>query len=295
LDGDRPELGMNHNDALLQAILAAPDDDAPRLAYADWLEEHYQPDRAEFIRIQCDLAKLAVADGRRAELEARERELLAKYESDWLGAIRSPWLRWQFRRGFVEALSHVGFFQSTDTDDSQMRTYLRFDTDGSVARMLSDEVPGLHNTLLSTTPQVGRYTCRHEMLSFNVQGQYDGALSVDSTGFTVSLAMNNGRLGTQHQFLLVPVPWAPVTPSEAHDLETDLRRKLTAGHPLFSVPLRIIWRCGGREHHHVLCSFTDDSGKVAVVYPAYYARNSPWGPATQVFDNIFDWGRTLTD
>lgn len=30
---------MNDGDALLRAILAAPDDDAPRLVYADWLEE----------------------------------------------------------------------------------------------------------------------------------------------------------------------------------------------------------------------------------------------------------------
>ena len=41
---------MNHDDAFLQAILDAPDDDTPRLVYADWLEEHGQPDRAEFIR-----------------------------------------------------------------------------------------------------------------------------------------------------------------------------------------------------------------------------------------------------
>jgi uncharacterized protein (TIGR02996 family) len=26
--------------AFLQAIMAAPDDDAPRLIYADWLDEH---------------------------------------------------------------------------------------------------------------------------------------------------------------------------------------------------------------------------------------------------------------
>ena len=43
--------------ALLAAILDSPDDDLPRLAYADWLEEHGEQDRAEFVRLQLELAK----------------------------------------------------------------------------------------------------------------------------------------------------------------------------------------------------------------------------------------------
>lgn len=43
---------MTHDDAFLQAILEAPDDDTPRLIYADWLDEHGDPARAEFIRLQ---------------------------------------------------------------------------------------------------------------------------------------------------------------------------------------------------------------------------------------------------
>ena len=37
---------------LLRAVLESPYDDLPRLVYADWLEEHGQPERAEFIRHQ---------------------------------------------------------------------------------------------------------------------------------------------------------------------------------------------------------------------------------------------------
>jgi len=44
---------MTDDDAFLRLILDAPDDDGPRLLYADWLGEHGDPDRAEFIRIQC--------------------------------------------------------------------------------------------------------------------------------------------------------------------------------------------------------------------------------------------------
>jgi uncharacterized protein (TIGR02996 family) len=43
--------------AFLAAILAAPDDDAPRLVYADWLRDHGQEERAEFIQVQCELAR----------------------------------------------------------------------------------------------------------------------------------------------------------------------------------------------------------------------------------------------
>ena len=44
--------------ALLRAVLDAPDDDLPRLAYADVLEERGDDARAEFVRVQLELARL---------------------------------------------------------------------------------------------------------------------------------------------------------------------------------------------------------------------------------------------
>jgi uncharacterized protein (TIGR02996 family) len=41
---------MQERDALLAAIEAAPGDDAPRLIFADWLEEHGEADTAAWIR-----------------------------------------------------------------------------------------------------------------------------------------------------------------------------------------------------------------------------------------------------
>ena len=35
--------------AFLRAIIANPDDDGPRLVYADWLEERGECERAEFL------------------------------------------------------------------------------------------------------------------------------------------------------------------------------------------------------------------------------------------------------
>jgi uncharacterized protein (TIGR02996 family) len=67
-------------EGLLRTVIEDPDDDTPRLVYADYLEEHGQPDRAAFIRVQCQLAHLPEADPRRPELEARERALQADGE-----------------------------------------------------------------------------------------------------------------------------------------------------------------------------------------------------------------------
>jgi uncharacterized protein (TIGR02996 family) len=41
----------------LRAILALPDDDGPRLCAADWWDEQGAAGRAEFVRVQCELAR----------------------------------------------------------------------------------------------------------------------------------------------------------------------------------------------------------------------------------------------
>jgi uncharacterized protein (TIGR02996 family) len=98
---------MTHEDAFRQAILEDPDDDGPRLVYADWLDDHGDPDRAAFIRVQCELARLPAEDERRSELQARERRLLVRNYWEWTAGCRD-WpvhLRQvRFRRGFVEQL-----------------------------------------------------------------------------------------------------------------------------------------------------------------------------------------------
>ena len=54
-----------HEQAFLRAVIENPDDDAPRLIYADWLDEQGQSERAEFIRVQverrvCPLRTIAI-------------------------------------------------------------------------------------------------------------------------------------------------------------------------------------------------------------------------------------------
>src|SRR4051812_5169077 len=93
---------MSDEAGLLAAILAHPDEDTPRLMYADWLQENGQPERAEFIRIQCSPDADEVAEERAAELE----EL---HGAKWLaGLSQFPGAHWGFRRGFPEYLDAPG-------------------------------------------------------------------------------------------------------------------------------------------------------------------------------------------
>jgi uncharacterized protein (TIGR02996 family) len=88
-------------DDLLQAIVDDPDDDACRLVFADWLEDHGERERAEFIRVQIELAKLPTTEKRRRILQEREAELLAGNEGEWVKPIRHCVDSWTFDRGFV--------------------------------------------------------------------------------------------------------------------------------------------------------------------------------------------------
>ncbi len=44
------------------AMRERPDDDAPRLVYADFLEENGEDERAEFIRVQCEIEKTGTCE-----------------------------------------------------------------------------------------------------------------------------------------------------------------------------------------------------------------------------------------
>jgi uncharacterized protein (TIGR02996 family) len=95
---------MSDHDAFLRGILENPDDDSPRLVYADWLEERADP-RAEFIRVQCELAKLPPDDPKWDALEQREWDLLRSHEAEWTKDIKSIVSNWQFHRGFIDTVS----------------------------------------------------------------------------------------------------------------------------------------------------------------------------------------------
>lgn len=98
------KLASSAEDAFLQTILDHPDDDIPRLVFADWLEEHGNP-RGAFIRLQCERAKLAPHDAAWKPLLAQEAALRNQFEAEWskpaLRLVESVY----YRRGFIEHVS----------------------------------------------------------------------------------------------------------------------------------------------------------------------------------------------
>jgi uncharacterized protein (TIGR02996 family) len=96
---------MNQREAFLRDIVEHPGDDAPRLIFADWLEEQGDGARAEFIRLQCALDGMSPEDARQAVLRARGVALLGQHEKHWTAELGGLVESGIFRRGFLEEVT----------------------------------------------------------------------------------------------------------------------------------------------------------------------------------------------
>lgn len=99
-------------------MVATPDDDTPRLIYADWLEEHAQFDRAAFIRAQVEAARLEPFSPAAHHAETQAQRLLEAHRREWTKhwygrVVGTPC----FRRGFIEhvAIEVVKFESAIET------------------------------------------------------------------------------------------------------------------------------------------------------------------------------------
>jgi uncharacterized protein (TIGR02996 family) len=103
---------MPTHDSLLQAVLDAPDEDAPRLVYADWLMEHDDAERGEFIRLSVLLYRQGLDNviGGGADAD-RRNELERKNQDRWKAELPAldgiKW--WSFRRGFATIRADGGW------------------------------------------------------------------------------------------------------------------------------------------------------------------------------------------
>ncbi len=111
---------MSERDALLAAVLAAPDDDLARLVFADWLEETARPAaiaRARFIRLQIELANTspdtATYPQHNFDLADEIDSLAVRWMRSWLTEFppqvaRAVWSQrlgaGAFRRGFLDGV-----------------------------------------------------------------------------------------------------------------------------------------------------------------------------------------------
>jgi uncharacterized protein (TIGR02996 family) len=138
-----PPVLATDGDSLLRSVLERPADDAPRLVLADWYDEHGRPERGEFTRVGCELARLGRecrggGDGwcgrlgngscRPCGLAVREWDLLCGLAFNWFrmdglatfaDKVKGPFGGWaskrsgqpgidiraEVRRGFVASVS----------------------------------------------------------------------------------------------------------------------------------------------------------------------------------------------
>jgi uncharacterized protein (TIGR02996 family) len=208
---------MTDEDALLAAIRAAPDEDTPRLAYADWLDEN-RPDpapspaagpsaRAEFVRVQCRLAAAGADDPDYPDLLERAADL-----ADWLNTHQPapdpglPDLYYQtaydtaewgdYRRGFFELVSFDDYVSEPETTVGTMAGALAAAFARSAARTLHLED--------ATADEVTRLA-RHPVFA-GVRGLYLDYLSDgDEDEAVAALAASPHAAGLRRLLLDVPV------------------------------------------------------------------------------------------
>src|SRR5689334_7370825 len=105
---------MSDEAALLTAIRDHPDEDTPRLVYADWLDENATSDaqrgRAEFIRVECECASLPEDDPEREKkaepLAARSKALFERFGKEWYADFPQVPIDENFyQRGFLGRLA----------------------------------------------------------------------------------------------------------------------------------------------------------------------------------------------
>jgi uncharacterized protein (TIGR02996 family) len=175
----------------LRDIIANRDDDGPRLVYADWLDERGDPKRAEFIRVQCELAKPEpVCTGyycdeeighvdcdyddkmeERSALRRRERELLIAHGERWFAGLPGGWLEglaafwvgkgkpvaertmYAIRRGFVAAVTCTWeAFGGGVCQKCREWTESEFYPPNCDACHGTGRTPGLADAILASTP-----------------------------------------------------------------------------------------------------------------------------------------------
>ncbi len=98
-------MSMTDRDALLAAIIENPEEDTPRLMFADWLQENGATARGEFIRLQVEAAHAEPFSPQARTHEAAAQKLLQRHVGVWADHISERVCGQRFARGFVEHVS----------------------------------------------------------------------------------------------------------------------------------------------------------------------------------------------
>lgn len=199
---------MKTGHELLAAVNAAPEDDAPRLAYAAYVEGS-EPEYAEFIRLQ--IARTAAERARKApysSIVGREQMLRHRHYAQWGHYIeryardaREPHAYnrgWEFERGFI--------------------AFIRMEPENFVAlgQRLFDMAPIEHLDLIRGTEPVGPlwgspFLSRLDSLSFSMsQLDDDDAVAIancEALSRATWLDLSRNRIGERGVRALAESPF----------------------------------------------------------------------------------------
>jgi uncharacterized protein (TIGR02996 family) len=216
---------MSDGDALLRAILDHPDDDAPRLVYADFLDERGDGPRAAFIRAQVRLAHLPPDHPDRPRLIQTERTLIRTHGYAWRAWLPRWVTGWGFRRGFVDWIRCEASAFLAGADEVRRRTPLagvRLDggSDLAVPVFRSRALDGLRSLTLSIVlpahvwehlaacPYLGRLTDLDLGTNDLFPAELVRALvGADGLRSLRALRLKWCRLGDEHTARLAGHPW----------------------------------------------------------------------------------------
>jgi uncharacterized protein (TIGR02996 family) len=170
--------------ALVAAILADPDADAPRLALADWYEERGDEAgrlRAAFVRLHCEAARLSAADPRREPLLRAARRLERQGRPAWLAGLPAFARRAAFARGFVGHVELTGVRFRADMPAVWERepvvsvafTGGASDTVLALADPLAGRLRAIDLSRTGMTPELVEVVRRYEHLHPHVRIAYD--------------------------------------------------------------------------------------------------------------------------
>lgn len=245
---------MSEETALQAAIIAKPDEDMPRLAYADWLDEN-KPDelpspaesasaRAEFIRVQCRLAAGAFDDPDYSELLEREADL-----AEWLNVHdREPesdlsrlHCRNSFeggewgscRRGFPEMVDFEGYLGTAEETVEAIVEALEEGFTSFAARTLS-----LEDAMTEEIALIARHPIFEQVRGLYLDGLYDNNEDEATAAIAGSRwAVGLRRLYIDHVFLDNPSCEVLARSPYLSNLES-----LTIGYPISAKSIRAFGR-----------------------------------------------------
>jgi uncharacterized protein (TIGR02996 family) len=129
---------MSDRDSFLAAIIEQPEQDLPRLIYADYLDDSGESPRAEFIRMQC-----AAARGDQKEHQ-RIGQLEEAHRNEWLAPLGRGVYHAVFRRGFPEHLVMSARDFVEDNEEIRTRTPVRSVALLGAGRVLARLLAGPH-------------------------------------------------------------------------------------------------------------------------------------------------------